>query len=393
MTQTPSRDLLGLSIMIMRSLLLVLLFFVSGDAFAFGDDDKTYCKSCESTGLQPCRKHKRAECLLEDGLVYCTEFDGCEVCSGVGWIDCVKCESPAGAEELERRLAGRARGAERHKWIHEGMGRNLRLAETEHFRLVWEIDSLKVKKKRLNGHQLLHLYADRLEQLWEDYAKVLGATRGSFKEKPLVLAWWLPADQSKASRVFCNNQNPAGTKLLGATPRYSFCGNKQLVQNDEALHRSVVHNVTHVLLSHQTPSFWIGNVKGGWADAGLAHWFEDRYSGLCTNYCYQEQNTTVNFKGGKYKLAIRKLVSADKVSAAAVVFEKNTDTLTPEEHAVSFSYVDYLISIDGKKFSNLARMLKKRASTRDALQETYDLNPLEFEAKWKAWVLATYPKR
>jgi len=378
--------------MIIRSLILVLLLIVPRSASAF-DEDEVYCKPCESTGMQVCKEHKRDECLLEDGLVYCTEFDECAVCSGTGWVDCVKCESQAGANELARRISDRARRAERHAWIHEGMGRKLRFAETEHFRLVWELDSLKVNKKRLNGHHLMHLYADRLEQLWKDYADLTGATSRNFKEKSLVLVWWLPNDQKKSSRTFCTNESTSGAKLLGATPRFSICGNKQFARNDEALYRTVVHNVTHLLMSHHTPSFWIGNVKGGWADAGLAHWFEDKYSGRCTNYCYQEQNSQVDFKGGKYKPAIRKMVATDKVPTAAVVFKKNTDTLTPAEHAVSFSYVDYLVTLDGKKFASVVRMLKQRKPTRDALKEIYELNIIEFEARWKAWVLETYPKR
>lgn len=375
-----------------RLLVLVSLLIIPCSALAL-DEQEVFCKPCDSTGLQPCKEHKRAECLLEDGRVYCTEFDDCAVCSGTGWVDCKKCESPAGAKDLADRIAERARRAERHKWIHDGMGRKLRLAETEHFRLVWELDSLKVNKKRLNGHQLLHLYADRLEQHWADYASLTGATPENFKEKPLVLVWWLPIDQKKSSRTFCTNESTAGAKLLGATPRFSVCGNKQFARNDEELHRSLVHNVTHLLMSHHSPSFWIGNVKGGWADAGLAHWFEDKYSGRCTNYCYQEQNSQVDFKGGRYKPAVRKLVAMEKVPSAATVFQKNTDTLTPPEHAVSFSYVDYLISLDGKKFASVVRMLKKRKPTREALSEIYGLNIIEFETRWKAWVLETYPKR
>ena len=378
--------------MISKLLLFALLLLVPSHALA-GDDDEVQCRSCDSTGMRVCKEHKKAECKLEDGLVYCNEFEGCELCAGTGFVDCTKCENEVASEELARRAAERVRNAEQHKWIHEKMERRVRLLETEHFRLVWELDSLKVNKKRLNGHQLAHLYGSRLERLWEDYANLFGATERSFKEKPLILVWWLPKDQVKSSSAFCNTGSRQGAKLLGSTPRFSLCGNKQFARDDDTLHRSIVHNVTHLLLSHQSPAFWIGNVKGGWADAGLAHWFEEKYWGVCTNYCYQEQNTQVGFKGGKYKVAVRKLVAEEKTTAAAVVFQKNTDTLTPLEHALSFSYVDYLLSIDGSKFSNLVRLLKKREPTRDALKEIYGMNPLEFESGWKAWVLETYPKR
>ena len=101
----------------------------------------------------------------------------------------------------------------------------------------------------------------------------------------------------------------------------------------------------------------------------------------------------VDFKGGKYKPAVRKLVAAEKTPSASGIFQKNTDNLTPEEHAFAMSYVDYLISIDGKKLSKVAAMLKQRKPTRDALKAVFGMNPLQFEERWKAWVLETYPVR
>jgi hypothetical protein len=43
--------------------------------------------------------------------------------------------------------------------------------------------------------------------------------------------------------------------------------------------------------------------------------------------------------------------------------------------------------------NELARQLRKRAETRDALQRVYKLSVLELEQQWKAWVVANYPLR
>lgn len=361
---------------------------------AIQDDAGPVCKRCDSTGMSPCGEHPKAECELHDGSMYCSEFAGCTVCSGTGWIDCERCENEAAGAELERRVQERERKAKGLKWIEDEMGRSLRMAETPNVILVWELDSLKVEKKRKNAHELLHLYAGRLDTLYEDYCEALGATRRHFTKKPTVFVWWLPKDQLDASLRFCGNSNRSGVKLLGATPTYSVCGNKQFMRGDEELHRNLVHNVTHLLLSHHSPAQWIGNIKGGWADAGLAHWFEEKYWGICTNYCYQEGGGgNTDFKGGKYRVAVRKLVAAEKVPEASLVFQRNTDTLTPAEHAVAFSYVDYLLSIDGKKFYKVVQMLKQRKPVREALKAVFDMNPLQFEERWKAWVLETYPTR
>jgi hypothetical protein len=180
---------------------------------------------------------------------------------------------------------------------------------------------------------------------------------------------------------------------MGNRPSYSICGNKQNFQDDEKLHRNIVHCVAHLLLSAQQSPQWIGNIKGGWADEGLAHWFEDRYWDICDTYCYQEANTNVDFKSGRWKLAVRKLVDMDKAPPAALVFDRNIDTLTLAENAVAFSYVDYLLNQDGAKFSKLVAELKKKVPTRDALKQIYGYGPIEFENLWKAWVKATYPNK
>jgi hypothetical protein len=180
---------------------------------------------------------------------------------------------------------------------------------------------------------------------------------------------------------------------MGAEARYSVCGNKQNFQNDEALWRNLVHCGTHILLANQTPPQWIGNIKGGWADEGLAHWFEDRYWGICDTYCYQEQNTNVDFKSGKYRLAMRKMIVEGHVPPIADVFQQNVDTLTLPMNVACFSYVDYLLFRDGAKFKELVKLLKVKKPTREALQEVYGVSPIEFETQWKAWVLETYPTR
>jgi hypothetical protein len=155
----------------------------------------------------------------------------------------------------------------------------------------------------------------------------------------------------------------------------------------------LIHNVAHLLLAHQTPSLWIGNIKGGWADEGVAHWFEDRYFGVCDNFCYQEQNTNITYKEGKWKPAVRKMVASGDLPAVGEVMSKNTDGLEPPMHAVAFSYVDYLLQLDGSKFNSLCRQLRQKVAARDALQSAFGMAPIEFEAKWKAWVLETYPLR
>ena len=137
----------------------------------------------------------------------------------------------------------------------------------------------------------------------------------------------------------------------------------------------------------------MGNVRGGWADAGLAHWFEDRYFEVCDNYCYQESDTAGGVKGGNWKPAVHKLVLKEKAPSLSGLFQENTETLTPDQHMVAFSLMDYLIAQDAKQVNKLLTRLRNKVTTRDALDEVYGTNALRLEQAWQDWVRETYPAR
>jgi len=351
------------------------------------------CIKCKNVGSRPCSKHKKSACALETNVRFCTEMDGCEECGGTGWIDCQRCESPEVEGDLATRR-DRIPGIRKQLAnFDKEMGRDLRKVQTDQFTLIWEVESMKVGKQRLDGHRLAHLYADRLEVLYADYKQLLGAEDGEFEKRLIVLVWGFDADHKEASLRFCKNSGVTGVKLLGAEPTYSTPASKRFFKDDESLHRNIVHNVTHLLLSHQRPSRWIGQSKGGWADAGLAHVFEDRYFGICDNYCYQEVASNRDFKGGKWRPVVRKMVSSGDCPSVAELFNQNVDTLTLPQHAVSFSLVDYLLFLDGAKLNLLLKRMRSRLPTRDALKECFGLKVIQLEKDWQAWVKDTYPLR
>ena len=353
------------------------------------------CLECKTVGYLECpdKLHKKHDLDREHEVAFCSTMQGCETCAGLGRITCPDCERPDVDAELAAEAAALPALVELWSGYGEEMEFELTMVVTEHFELVFELESLKIDKRRKDRHEALHIYAMRLEELYADYLATMTATDKDFRQRLRVFVWQLDSDQKRGSSVFCGSSAPSGVKLLGLNPSYSVCASKRYFKDDEALHRNLVHNVTHLLLSAQQPIGWIGNKKKGWLDAGLAHYFEYRYFELCDNYCYQEQNTNQDFKGGKWKPAVRKLVAADDLPGVGTVFSRNTDNLTLEEHAVAFSYVDYLLFKDAEKFNALQIALHKDVDTRDALMEVFGLTPIGFEVEWKAWVEETYPRR
>jgi hypothetical protein len=356
-------------------------------------DQKPDCMKCRQTGKLPCPEHPRAECEWEEEVEFCSFVADCKTCGGAGFVLCDGCKWEVAADALAKKRDLVQKRKTALKTIDDSMGRPIHKAESAHMVLAWAIDKLKVDKRVLDAHELLHLYLKRMDQVHTDFRARLGLDVKALPVKPWIFVWWLPEDQITGSSKFCGQNSPMGIKLLGPTPRYSVLGNRQHFRGDEQLHRNLVHSVTHLLLASEAPAIWIGNIKGGWADEGLAHWFEDRYWGICDNFCYQEQNTNVDFKGGKWRPAVRKMVADKDTPPIAELVQLNGDSLSLPQNAIAFSYVDYLLFKDGAKFNALVKLLKAKVATRDALQKTFDINLLDFEAQWKAWVLETYPTR
>lgn len=356
-------------------------------------DDFVRCIKCRNAGALPCEEHPHADDLLEENAVYCTLVAGCEACGGTGWIDCERCENPSVEQRLAKKRERQPALAEEVAKYPAEMGRPLRLAVSDHFLLVVEVDSFKVDKTKLGAHELLHLYLGRLETLFAEYVQLLGITDAEFRKRSRVMIWSDPADHAEAARRFCTNAGERGVKLMGEDPTYTVPAIKRFFTTDEQLHRNVVHHTVHLLLSHQNPSLWIGQIKGGWADEGLAHWFEDRFFKKCDNYCYQEVYTDTNLRSADWRPLVRKLVAEDGAPPLPELFEQNSESLTEDQHLVAFSLVDHLLQEDAGRTNALFRSLRAKAATRDALQAVFGRSVLELETSWKAWVLATYPVR
>lgn len=372
---------------------VLLALFLCASLVAAQDDDFVRCTKCRNVGARPCPEHEKADCELEGNVLFCSAIGLCPTCGGTGWVDCPACENVPVEERLAAKRAAAPAVAAGLAYLEEDMRRPLLHAESAHFVLVWDVEALKVDKKRVGAHELLHRYIDHLERLYDDYTTILGVKDAEFVEKSRVMVWINETDHEEASRRYCDQTAPAGVKLMGIHPTFSVPYLIKLFKNEEFFRRYVIHNATHLLLSHQEPMHWIGETKGGWADAGLAHWFEDRYFGVCDVYCYTEADTRQSFKGGRWKPEVRRQVAEDEAPSLAGMFQKNTDGLTLAEHAVAFSLVDYLIATDARKLNELFRDLRKRVETREALAQVFGLNPIELEERWKAWVLETYPVR
>ncbi|MBI5849507.1 MAG: hypothetical protein HZB39_00485 [Planctomycetes bacterium] len=365
------------------------------------------CRKCESTGVQPCKDHKGDAMALEKAVVRCSVAAACKRCLGLLVVDCPACARDDIVEDLADRSFAMSRWLEQR---HEAVGRfcaepaSIRYLETAHADLSWSLDGAIVDKKKLDAHQRMHLYGERVEATRRRFCDVLGLTDADFPvasddaSPRLALHMFGAMRDMRELSPRLTGIGAMGTniKLTGGIPVWCMVADDRAMKDDVDVHRSVVHNVVHLLLSNMLPARELGPTGEGWVDEGLAHWFEIAIDGRCSAYCVEEAVMLpgTNWHNGAYRTGIRQLADAGKLRRFVESYTKNSDELDLEENAHAFAWVDWLIATQGgAKLADFVRRLKRKEPQRDAMQASFGFGPLAIDERFAAWVVATYPKQ
>ena len=350
------------------------------------------CRKCDDRGALACHRCAKDPCVSERGFLFCSVAAACPDCGGTALVDCPKCEI---APEVD--LA--ARRVEISAWlatvrpVDAFMEKELRHAESAHFVITWDVPRIDLGKAGA-PHPALHVYLDRLEDLWETLRADLGAEEEDFRAKTRVMIWSRRADQERASLKYTLQFSTTESKLMGAQPVISIFYDKGYLHDEFELHQAVVHQTAHCLLSNVFDGIWPGNIGGGWIDEGLAHWYETSLFGGVRHYCYVESDSIRNFKFGRWEPEVRIAVDRDEQLGFLSVTGRNTVDMTPEERMYAWSFVDYLLRAKPGSIGVIARAVKQKKSVKAALDEGLGVTPFELERDWKRWVVETYsPKK
>ena len=345
------------------------------------------CKKCKDTGLVTCPDESRHACK-GSATVHCSIAAACERCDGQHRVPCPSCEHDPGPEYAAARAAEREWRAGL-KPFDATFGKTLAHAASAHFLLTFDIPALDVEGGA-TLHGGMHLYLDRLEELFARVTRELGAAEGDYLGNTHVLLWAKEADQQKAALAFTRQSSSTESKLMGKAPVVTIFYDKQWLHEEFELHQAMVHQVVHCLLSNVWDGIWPGNIRAGWLDEGYAHAHELALFGEVRHYCYVEADTLLELERGSWEPPVRSAVEAGKVPGFLGVAGKNTTELTPEEQLFAWSYVDFVLRAHAAGFGKLARALKSKRPLKESLAEALALTPFQFEEAWQAFVKANY---
>jgi hypothetical protein len=357
------------------------------------------CKKCLGAGVLPCARHAKLLPREQEtaGCRRCSVANECKACSGALVIDCAMCNAGDATKERERRrqLA--------RDWLVARRQQVDALTAREpflHFASAWYdlafgLKPATVGEEKVDAHTRMHVHGERLAALRALFVQTLELADADLPERMLVVMSEEAADHAILGPRLTGlgTANSVGLKLMGPRYVYSMWSDKRSMPDDDAVHRNLVHNVTHLLLSQMQPAGFLGNRQHGWLDEGVAHWFEDKVTGKCANFCFEEilLQAPASFRGGRWRPVVRKAVDERSAPPFATVSARNTDQLNYLEHAFAFAYVDFLLQAHGgAKFRDFLRLVKGDQATRDALARVYGLTPLSFDGAFHAWVVAHY---
>jgi hypothetical protein len=348
------------------------------------------CKKCKDTGLVVCPEEAHHACTGAAAL-RCSVAASCAQCVGTHTVPCPKCERPSTPEREAAQAANRAWLAEVEP-IRAVFGRPLAHAKSAHFLLTFDVDELEVEGVQgiVKLHAGMHLYVERLEQLFARFSADLGAAEGDFLAPTQVFLWQRKDDQEKAALTFTRQSSSTESKLMGKAPVVTIFYDEEWLHEEFELHQAVVHQVSHCLLSNVWDGIWPGNIRAGWIDEGLAHAYELALFGEVRHYCYVETDTILDVLRGSWEPPVRAAVDQGTAPGFLGVSGKNTTELEPEEQPFAWSYVDFVLRAHPGRFGPLARALKARKPLAAALSETLQFSPFQFEEAWRVFVRKTY---
>lgn len=380
-----------------------------------GQEARENCPICLDTRELQC---VRCDPTLERAVSFCSVSAECRRCGGALAVPCLSCEGDTRVAQLEGTRQQIQAWHERScsalsmaLWGEVGKVRLKMFCSTAHIDLFFSPGRI-VSTRDGDVHAQMHTFADRLERARERFLQVTGLSAADFpvQTRRTASRGLLASDTGQGSpraRVFVLEDEVEfrrvsagvtgiahqglGVKRLGGQMVYVVRHDPKHLRRDRDLHRNLVHNLVHLLLSNVEPSGWLGQERGGWIDAGLAHYFEsDLVDGTCVNFCFLERaQPPVSFRNGDWRKAARDLSVEGRLPSIGDLVGQDTSSLDFAEHVASFALVAYLIEgrgQDGPRIADLIRAMKRGAAGDEACSTVYGLDLEALENRLGAWL-------
>ena len=295
-------------------------------------------------------------------------------------------------------------------------------------RLKKKLPRVNPRVRRLDPWLRLHLYAQRMEDLYADVQKWLMVEDADFPKdsKSKVYGQTYMGEgkymgmADKYLLLITDKGNTYFDYLKNFTGRQSKFGQRWHYmkvgclfygigfdmlpdKHDIALHNDLIFNLTINIIDgfrHYSYDLPV------WIREGLGHWFERKNSPKWNTFDQDEAAPFNAPSKWRWKPYVRQLLSGRKWSKFSEMMQwRHYGDINFIDHVVLWARIDFMLSFGEKKFRDFMFEIKGRYDhktglsmqedlvgvTRDALKKFYGITPLDFDRKFKEWVNENYP--
>jgi len=289
-------------------------------------------------------------------------------------------------------------------------------------RLAERLPKISPKARSLDRHMRLHLYAQRLEEMYADFVKRVGPAAERFGDDTphLGLRDKFPVLLLEKESSLGRYGNKYGQAGPAAAQRLNFHVNGTLGfataweffegtwKTDAALHGHVAWNIEQNLLCGYGG---YTHVMPAWFQNGLGSWAQRRVTSRFPTYAALEGSSKVAADEWNWPPKVRARVGFDHYPTTEQMLGWRHGQAHPySDYMMAWSKVEWLMaqSGDGGGFGTFVERISApievppgtvateeqvAARCREALLAAWGLTPDELDAAWAAWVPRHYPKK
>jgi hypothetical protein len=292
------------------------------------------------------------------------------------------------------------------------------LLKKELARLKKRLGKLRAPRNELDPWLRLHLYAQRMEELYADFFERFslspadfpdGAPYLGYREKFLVLICARKSSFGRYTRIY-HGSDQSWSFRTGFTDGAMFTGlsEEALEETSFDLDSALYCQLASDMVLNFNDAYRVNYFHSPpWWKYGLAHWYSRRIDPRWTAACGIPAGRNWREKDSEWEARVRNLVknkffaSTEKLFACA-----DYDALNTRDHLVAWSRVEFLLEREGADLRGFLDGINLRKPEGDAttaaaktierqrvaLQKSFGLSPAELDEAWATYVKRNYRK-
>ncbi|MAF67331.1 MAG: hypothetical protein CMJ84_16950 [Planctomycetes bacterium] len=328
------------------------------------------------------------------------------------------CEMMGGVEILWVETANFRIGSSLKTYDLSGDKREKALLKKELARLKKRLGKLKAPRRELDPWLRLHLYAQRMEELYAHFLERFGLSAADFpegapylgyREKFLVLICERKSSFGRYTRIY-HGSDQSWSFRTGFTDGAMFTGlssealSETSFKLDSALYCQLVSDMVLNFNDAYRVNYFNSPI---WWKYGLAHWYSRRIDPRWTSSAGVPSGRNWREEDAEWRPRVGNLVKNDFFISTEKLFAcSDYEDLNTRDHMVAWSRIEFLLEREEADLKGFLDAINRRKPEGDeaavtaklverqraALEQCFGLSSAELDEQWASYVRKQYRK-